>query len=472
MRALRDIPIRRKLRLIIMLTSGAALLMACAGFVTYEWMTFRGTMTRNLQTLGEVIGRNSAAALLFGDAKAAENNLSALQAVPAVIAGRIYTVSGQPFGVYTRTGSAASELPKPLLDGAVFTRGNLVLFVPIIHKGERIGTIGLQSDMQEMQHRLQRYAGIVALVLGAALCVALALSGRLGRLVSEPILNLVKTAHAVSDTRDYSVRATQFSQDELGQLTDSFNQMLAKVQARDDALQRSNRELAEFAYVASHDLQEPLRKIQAFGDRLKMKSAAALGLDGCDYLARMQNAAHRMQTLINDLLSYSRVTTKAQPFAPVDLGVVAREVLADLEISIEQTGGRVDIGPLPTIDADALQMRQLLQNIIGNALKYRRKDVPPVVQVSGHGNGDAAVQITVQDNGIGFDVKYADRIFGVFQRLHGRDEYEGTGVGLAICKKIAERHGGRITAHGQPGHGATFVVTLPLQQSNTAGGQS
>jgi signal transduction histidine kinase len=239
-------------------------------------------------------------------------------------------------------------------------------------------------------------------------------------------------------------------------------------------LELSNRELQDFASVASHDLQEPLRKIQAFGDRLKAKQGPALTDEGRDYLERMQHAAGRMQTLINDLLTLSRVTTKAQPFVPVDLAEVTREVLSDLEVRIEQGGGRVEVGDLPTIDADPVQIGQLLQNLIGNALKFHRAEEAPVVKIQGRLLDDQGrrpdenppphgrCQITVEDNGIGFDEKYLDRIFTVFQRLHGRSEYEGTGVGLAVCRKIAERHGGSITARSTPGRGATFAVMLPV----------
>ncbi|HEX9459574.1 MAG TPA: ATP-binding protein [Thermoanaerobaculia bacterium] len=227
-------------------------------------------------------------------------------------------------------------------------------------------------------------------------------------------------------------------------------------------LQQSNRELEDFAYVASHDLQEPLRKIQAFGDRLKVKYAETLVGDGIDYLDRMQKAAGRMQALINDLLVFSRITTKAQPFAAVDLQEIAHEVVHDLEVRIHQAGGEVIVGALPAIDADALQMHQLLQNLVGNGLKFHRPDLPPRVEISGRVFNNTA-QITVSDNGIGFDEKYADRIFTMFERLHGRAAYEGTGIGLAICRKIAHRHGGEIQASSVPGEGARFVVTLPVR---------
>lgn len=240
----------------------------------------------------------------------------------------------------------------------------------------------------------------------------------------------------------------------------------AELRAFTVKLQESNRELEDFAHVASHDLQEPLRKIQAFGDRLKARYAEVLTGDGVDYLDRMQKAAGRMQALINDLLAFSRVTTKAQPFAPVDLGVIAHEVVHDLEERTHQTGGEVVVGPLPAVDADALQMRQLLQNLVGNGLKFHRPGVPPRVELSGSASNGTA-EIVVSDNGIGFDEKYAERIFTMFERLHGRASYEGTGIGLAICRKIAHRHGGDIRASSTPGAGARFVVTLPVKHGES-----
>ena len=240
------------------------------------------------------------------------------------------------------------------------------------------------------------------------------------------------------------------------------------LQSQAEELARSNAELGEFAYVASHDLQEPLRKILAFGDRLKNKHAGALSTEGRDYLERMQNAAGRMQTLINDLLSLSRVTNQHQPLTPVDLADVVRMVASDLEARLSQVNGKVELGALPIIVADRGQMAQLFQNLIGNGLKFSKPGQPPVVKVHGEllngpqGGGDIC-QIVVEDDGIGFDEKYLDRIFRVFQRLHGRTEYEGTGIGLAICRKIVERHDGSITARSAPGMGAQFIITLPYR---------
>ena len=241
-------------------------------------------------------------------------------------------------------------------------------------------------------------------------------------------------------------------------------------------LERSNRDLEQFAYVASHDLQEPLRKIRAFGDRLEVKCGPMLDDTGRECVERMQSAAARMQELIEGLLTLSRVTTRARAFVPVDLAEIAQEVVNDLEAQIERVGGLVEVGKLPVIQAEPLQMRQLLQNLIANALKFARADESPVVKIEGRyvqgrqrqpGKSlvDEQCRITVADNGIGFEDRYCERIFGIFQRLHPRDVYEGTGIGLAICRRIAEFHGGTITATSTPGRGSTFEVLLPVAQT-------
>jgi two-component system sensor kinase FixL len=243
-------------------------------------------------------------------------------------------------------------------------------------------------------------------------------------------------------------------------------------------LERSNRELQDFAYVASHDLQEPLRKIVVFSERLKERNADKFDTESLNYLDRMQKAGGRMQTLINDLLTFSRVTTAAQPFTPVNLAEVANGVVGDLEGRIELVKGRVEVGPLPVIDAEPLQMRQLLQNLIGNALKFRRPEAPPVVKIEAQiipdptAPGKKLCRLTVSDNGIGFEEKFVDRIFNVFQRLHTRNEYEGSGMGLAIVRKIALYHGGDVTAKSKPGEGSTFIVTIPATHPQKTQGKT
>jgi PAS domain S-box-containing protein len=230
-----------------------------------------------------------------------------------------------------------------------------------------------------------------------------------------------------------------------------------------DELTRSNKELEDFAYVASHDLQEPLRKIQAFGNLLLAEYGDSLGLEGADYLKRMHSAANRMSTLIADLLAFSRVTRTEQRWQPVSLAQTLVDVTSDLETRINDTHARLKVGKLPVVMADPTHMRQLFQNLVGNAVKFHQPGVPPVVSIrSKLKNG--GYEITVADNGIGFDEKYLDRIFAVFQRLHERSKYEGTGIGLAVCRKIVERYGGTITAESVKNKGSTFIIWLPTKK--------
>ena len=263
-----------------------------------------------------------------------------------------------------------------------------------------------------------------------------------------------------------AVRKIQPFMKEMGRSHEELKTYAAK-------LERSNKELQDFASVASHDLQEPLRKVQAFSDRLKSKYAGSLDDQGRDYLDRIQNAARRMQTLINDLLTYARVTTKAQPFVPTDLAAATREVVSDLEVRIEQVKGHVEVGDLPTVDADPLQVRQLMQNLIGNALKYHRPEVPPVVKVYSHAARRGRPQRRRPPRPAGSARSWSRTTASASTRSTpngsspsssgstAATEYEGTGVGLAVCRKIVERHGGTITARSTPGKGSTFMVTLP-----------
>lgn len=257
-----------------------------------------------------------------------------------------------------------------------------------------------------------------------------------------------------------------------GIVRDMSEQKAAEQKIRDyaRALEQSNQELESFAYIVSHDLQEPLRKIQAFGERLLKKEASRLSEQGKDYLERMLNAGERMQRLIEDLLRFSRITTRRQPYEKLTLAGVMKEVLADLEWQIEQRRAVVEVeGEQLSFDASRHQMHQLFLNLLGNALKFQKEDIPPHIRVRAEAyyeeDGKEWVKIEVADNGIGFDAQFADKIFVIFRRLH--HTHEGTGIGLAICKKIVEQHGGRIEAHSHEGEGSVFTVYLPAKQDNT-----
>jgi two-component system sensor kinase FixL len=253
-------------------------------------------------------------------------------------------------------------------------------------------------------------------------------------------------------------------------LRKAHDELELRVRERTAELERRNQELQNFIFVASHDLQEPLRKIQTFGDIIASKCAASISEQGRDCLRRMRATAARMQALLRSLLQYSRLSSEVQPFARINLKEVVETVLSDLKVPVNEANASIEIGDLPEIEADVGQMAQVFQNLLTNALKFRREGEAPRVRVhcnwkqrSGSQAGDC--EIYVEDNGIGFDEEYRDLIFKPFQRLHGREEHGGVGMGLAICKKVVERHGGSITARSMFGQGSTFIVTLPVKQN-------
>lgn len=293
------------------------------------------------------------------------------------------------------------------------------------------------------------------------------------------LLSLVIFLAVYRSSRRVSALYAQIEQAN-SELEEKVEERTYALQQYSDELQRSNRELEEFAFVASHDLQEPLRKIRAFGDRLLKKYSEALGDTGADYIARMHAASERMSHLIDDLLSFSRVTTQQKPFEPVALNDVMKGVQEDLEYAIEDSGATIEARDLPQIDADPSQMGQVFMNLIGNSLKFRRPDTAPVIKVYSEpvaaedvpeDEGEETrewIRLVFSDNGIGFDTQYNDRVFNLFQRLHGRNEYAGTGIGLALCRKIVERHGGSIIAESEVGVGTQFIIIMPTTQFELA----
>ncbi len=498
-RLFRNTPIRRKVVLIIMLTTAGALLLAGVVLIVVDLQSFRREMKTDLKVLADVLARNSTAVVTFGDFQAAAEILAALEAKRPVISAGIYRETGDLLATYRR-GEDGWKVRIPLrpgADDAVFGKGFLEVFHPIVLNGERIGTVYLRSDLSELVGRLRIQALTVGSVFLLAALAALLVSSGLQRVISRPILRLAGTAREVSEQKDYSIRAVRQSSDELGQLVDAFNEMLGQIQRRDSdlleakaglerrveertealrqelserlraereleerntELHRSNQELDDFAYIASHDLKEPLRGIHNFATFLLEDYGEKLNAEGRSKLETLTRLSRRMETLIDSLLQYSRLGRVDLAITDADLNEVVGEVLDSIGIGLSEHQVEVRIPrPLPVVRCDPVRVRELYYNLIVNGMKYNDKP-EKWIEIGWEGHPPA---FYVRDNGIGIQEKHYDAIFRIFKRLHGRDKFGGgTGAGLTIVKKIVERHNGRIWVDSAVGEGTTIHFTL------------
>src|SRR6266576_2297975 len=451
--SLRDWPIKQKLTAILVLISGLVLLLTSAAFAGYQYWSLRSATRDALAVRGRIIAANSTSSLAFANVADAREILSALRTDRHIVAAVLYDKGGHVFAGYP-TGVAGDVVPAaPGPDGYRFERGLLIGFQPVEEAGsQRLGTLYLASDLGAIYDTF-RLSGVIGLaVMAVALLAAYLLSMVLQGTISQPILALAETAKAVSTRQDYSVRAAKVGADELGELTDAFNQMLGRIEAQ---LLAANTELDAFAYSVSHDLRAPLRSIDGFSQILLEDYAGKLDEAGQESLHRVRAASQRMGTLIDDLLKLARVTRAEIRTEDVDLSGMAQDIVADLQRTTPERQVEFTIAPGLKARGDARLLRVALDNLLRNSWKYTAKQPQPRVQfASVEANGGRTFM--VRDNGAGFDMKYADKLFGVFQRLHAVADFEGTGIGLATVRRIINRHGGRIWAEGAVDQGATF----------------
>lgn len=460
-----------KLLFLVALTTSTAVALVVGVAWSIDALRLRPKALSECSTSAAIVSLNSAAPLAFDDREAGQETLSALRSNPEVLYAILRDADGESFATFGGMLDWENLRADATVNDHIFRDNTLLVTKQVEHDGKRFGSLSVVYDLSGFQSRLRRQALITIGIGACAVFLALILALRLQRGLAHPITELIRASRKISETNDYSVRVRRFNDDELGRLADAFNAMIEQVAARDAelleaqrAMAESNEQLQQFAYVASHDLQEPLRKIQTFSSMLVSDHGESLNDDGRMCVTRMDAAATRMRSLINDLLTYSRVTSKERQMTSVDLNVIVRDVINDLEVGINETSGRVEVGTLPIVQADAVHMRQLFQNLVSNALKFHREGVSPVITIHSEpfaiaGRNGAQWRMTVRDNGIGFEQKFADRIFAPFQRLHGRAKYEGTGIGLAVVKKIVDRQGWDIEVVSEVGVGTTFTIS-------------
>jgi signal transduction histidine kinase len=467
-----------------MLVSGAVLLLACAALMAYDLITFRETVVRNLSIQAGIIGTNSVSALVFNDPNSAQRTLAALKDAPSIVSAGIYSPDGQLFASYQRHGGSEMislpPMPADQLQVSLFQNRRIELVRRIMFEGKAIGAVHIQSDLVEIASRLWRYGLIVGAVLLLGLCAAFLISGVSHRVISRPIERLADTARRVSLEKDYTLRASSTgTDDELTILITAFNEMLAQIQQHDQSLQEArdeletrvrerttelkaaNKDLEAFSYSVSHDLRAPLRHVVGFSGLLEERAGPQLDEQNRRYLRTIGAAATRMGRLIDDLLAFSRTGRAELTKRRVSLTALVREAQAEVTAEAVDRDIVWNVQVLPEVNADPALLSLVLVNLLSNAVKYTGTRPSAHIEVGTQTPLNGEVVVFVRDNGVGFDMAYADKLFGVFQRLHG-DEFSGTGIGLANVQRIIRRHGGRTWAEGTVDHGATFYFSLPI----------
>jgi signal transduction histidine kinase len=474
--------VQQKLRLMVMSATVAALLVAIAAMVAYDLRLYHRSWVADLNTQAELLARTSAPALAFNDERAARENLELLRFRPEIHAGAIYDSRGRLFAEFgAEKDSGLPQLPEA--DGVRVEGDELVAFRRIVNQREILGTVYLRAEY-ELFERLWGYLSIASLVALAALLVAYTLSRWMQRTVTRPLGAIAQVAREVTEKRNFSLRADRMSDDEIGYLVGCFNTMLAeierstrdleasnqevlrlngeleqRVRERTAQLEYTNKELEAFCYSVSHDLRAPLRSIDGFSQALVEDFPEDVPEEAQRYLGRIRAATRRMAQLIEDLLNLSRVSRAGLQREPIDVSEMARQVLGDLQQRDPGRTVEVTIWDDMRAHADPRLLRAALENLIGNAWKFTEKSAAARIEIGALSDAGQATYF-VRDNGAGFDMAYADKLFGAFQRLHSASEYAGTGIGLATVQRIVHRHGGRVWADAKPGKGAVFFFTL------------
>lgn len=467
------LPFGTKIMSLVALTTGVAVALVAGALAVVELTGMRTAALSTLSTYAKVLAIHSEAPLAFDDSRAGEETLSALRAVPDVVAAVLYDSGGQRFASYDRLRGEGAVEVAPGPPGHRFEDRRIFLTLPVSHAGEALGSLAIVYNLDRYYLNVATDIGLATAIGFAAIAAALLLALRLRRGLAGPLTELTDAAQRVSRTKDYSIRARKISNDEFGQLTDTFNQMLSQIEDYERAqheaeqqrrrwmseLERSNRELDEFAYVASHDLRSPLQAIKSLSQWIAEDNADILPEESRRHVEQMQQRVGRLERLLDDLLQYSRAGRVHGTVTDVDTRSLCLDTVALLN---PPAGFHVNIAEdLPTMRTAPAPLAQVLRNLINNALKHHDSDEGSI-NISCSPNGTFNL-FTVSDDGPGIDPRYHDQVFKMFETLSPRDAVEGSGMGLAVIKKTVESYGGTITLDSEPGRGARFTFGWPKE---------
>ncbi|MGO9439663.1 MAG: sensor histidine kinase [Terriglobales bacterium] len=462
--------------------SATVLVLAVMAFFFYDLVSFRENLILNLRTSAQIVGANSVSALMFDDQQSATTTLEALRSSPDVVSGVLVANDGSTFAAYRRSADAPEPQVRELVagqdDGEWVSGSHVLLAHRIVFQGKTEGTVYIAADLNETGQRARRYLLIACGVLLICMGAGVLISATARKLVAQPVVALAETARRVSRERNYSVRAAPHpDKDEIAVLVEAFNEMLVQIQERDTALNKAreqlearvqertaalraaNRELEAFSYTVAHDLRGPLDGVQGMVFLLEGLEGEQPEGERAEILGQLKQTSRNMALLIGDLLNLSRASTAALRKKPVDLTGIATRIAEDLKRSDPERQVEFMIARLPEVEADEGLIRVALDNLIRNAWKYSSGHEKACIEFGAIQRRGETVYY-VKDDGAGFDPKLSDELFQPFRRLHARDEFPGTGIGLATVQRILARHGGRIWAEGVVEKGATFWFTL------------
>jgi signal transduction histidine kinase len=486
--SLKNIPVKQQLILMICVISFISLLMASTAFVLYDRYAYKQHLIHEVTILARVISSHSATAVAYNDVYEARINLDSLGIDSSLVSACIMAESGQLVAMYSRQFYQPLEDAGKPIPGVTcladqdfisrFENNYLDLIQPVLwEETQKIGQVHLRVSLSELDRRFTAFTVVMLLIVLMVSMVAIALSSKAQAFISAPLLTLAQTANTINRFKDYSLRARTDRQDELGQLVQAFNGMLDtielqnrallhanehledEVEARTTELRATNRELEAFTYSVSHDLRSPLRSVDGFSAALLEDCGEKLDGVGKEYIGRIRAASQRMGNLIDSLLHLSRVSRQDMKLSSVDLAQMAQEIFENLRAGNPERQVEFVCPERLMANGDRDLLRIVLENLLGNAWKYSGKTDSARVELSAYDRNGEMVYC-VRDNGAGFDMKYVDKLFGPFQRLHRDQEFEGLGIGLATVARIVHRHGGEIWAEAQIDKGAAFYFTL------------